>query len=48
VPGTVAYAGYGSLIEQRGWDGSGWRPGEGNYLATQRGLFFKASYAKRF
>jgi hypothetical protein len=48
VPGTVAYAGYGSLIEQRGWDGAGWRPGEGDYLTTRRGLFFKASYAKRF
>jgi hypothetical protein len=48
VPGTVAYAGYGSLIEQRAWDGSGWQPGEGGYLTTRRGLFFKASYAKRF
>jgi hypothetical protein len=48
VPGTVAYAGYGSLLEQRGWDGSGWLPGQGDYLTTRRGLFFKASYAKRF
>ena len=48
VPGTVAYAGYGSLVEQRGWDGAGWLPGQGDYLTTRRGLFFKASYAKRF
>jgi hypothetical protein len=48
VPGTVAYAGYGSLIEQRAWDGSAWLPGQGEYLTTRRGLFFKLSYAKRF
>ncbi len=48
VPGTVAYAGYGSLIERRGWDGTGWRPGEGDYLTTRRGLFLKASYVHRF
>jgi hypothetical protein len=48
VPGTVAYAGYGSLFERRGWDGSDWRPNEGDYLMTRRGLFLKASYAKRF
>ena len=24
LPGTVAYAGYGSLIEERGWNGSEW------------------------
>jgi hypothetical protein len=48
VPGTVAYAGYGSLLEQRGWDGSAWLPGQGDYLTMRRGLFFKASYAKRF
>jgi Domain of unknown function (DUF5916)/Carbohydrate family 9 binding domain-like len=48
VPGTVAYVGYGSLLERRGWDGAGWLPGQGEYLTTQRGLFLKASYAKRF
>ncbi len=48
MPGTVAYVGYGSLYERRGWDGTSWLPGEGDYLATRRGLFFKASYAKRF
>ncbi len=48
VPGTVAYVGYGSLLERRGWDGAGWLPGQGDYLTTRRGLFVKASYAKRF
>jgi hypothetical protein len=48
VPGTVAYVGYGSLLERRGWDGTGWLPGEGDYLTTRRGLFVKVSYAKRF
>ena len=48
VPGTVAYAGYGSLFEQRSWDGEQWHPGSGNYLNTQRGLFFKVSYLYRF
>jgi hypothetical protein len=48
VPGTVAYVGYGSLLERRGWDGTGWLPGEGDYLTTRRGLFVKLSYAKRF
>jgi len=48
VPGTVAYAGYGSLLEQRAWDGTAWQPGGRDYLTMRRGLFFKASYAKRF
>lgn len=48
VPGTVAYVGYGSLLEKRAWDGAGWLPGEGDYLTTRRGLFVKLSYAKRF
>jgi hypothetical protein len=48
VPGTVAYAGYGSLFEQRSWDGEQWHSGSGNYLNTQRGLFFKVSYLYRF
>jgi len=47
-PGTVVYAGYGSLIERREWDGQNWRPGSGAYRTSQRGLFFKASYAHRF
>ena len=47
VPGTVAYAGYGSVLEQRAWDGSAWQRG-GEYQTMRRGLFLKASYAKRF
>jgi hypothetical protein len=48
VPGTVAYAGYGSLIERQDWDGANWIPGEGRYRTSQRSLFFKASYVHRF
>ena len=40
VPGTVFHAGYGSLIEKR--------EGSEEYLTTNRGLFFKASYLHRF
>ena len=47
VPGTVAYAGYGSVLEQRAWDGGAWQRG-GEYHTMRRGLFLKASYAKRF
>jgi hypothetical protein len=47
-PGTVAYAGYGSLIERRGFEDDEWIPGRGDYAATQRGFFFKASYLYRF
>ena len=48
-PGTVVYAGYGSLIEQRDFD----RTASGcsaaaTYQTSQRGLFFKASYLHRF
>ena len=48
VPGTVAYVGYGSLLEQREWDGAGYVSGRGDYSTSQRGLFFKASYSHRF
>jgi hypothetical protein len=48
LPGTVAYAGYGSLIEKREWDGQQWTPGAGEYRTSQRGLFFKAAYVHRF
>jgi hypothetical protein len=48
LPGTVAYAGYGSLIERREWDGSGWTRGAGSYRTSERGFFFKASYIHRF
>ena len=47
-PGTVAYGGYGSLIEKREWDGQEWMPGPGVYRTSQRGLFFKAAYVHRF
>ena len=49
LPGTVAYAGYGSLVERRGWDGSAFtdEPG-GVYRTSERGFFFKASYIHRF
>jgi hypothetical protein len=47
-PGTVVYAGYGSLLEQRGVLDGEWALGTGRYQTTQRGLFFKASYLHRF
>jgi hypothetical protein len=50
VPGTVVHLGYGSLSERR-VDGNGMlvpvEDGE-RYLTVNRGLFFKASYLKRF
>ena len=49
LPGTVAYAGYGSLVEKRGWDGAQWTDEPPlSYRTTQRGFFFKASYIHRF
>jgi hypothetical protein len=49
LPGTVAYAGYGSLIEKHGWNGSEWTSDEPlSYRTSQRGFFFKASYIHRF
>ena len=48
IPGTVAYLGYGSSIEQREWDGHAWQPGHGDYATSRRGFFFKASYIHRF
>jgi hypothetical protein len=47
-PGTVVYAGYGSLYEKRSYEGAGWVDGRGTYLTTRRGLFLKASYLYRF
>ena len=47
-PGTVLFAGYGSLVEQRAFRDGTWVPLEGDYLTSQRGLFFKASYLYRF
>jgi hypothetical protein len=48
LPGTVAYAGYGSLIERADWDGTQFVPGSGVFRTRERGLFFKASYVHRF
>ena len=50
VPGTVFHAGYGSLYEKRVGPGGAFVPvdqGE-RYLSVNRGLFFKASYLRRF
>jgi hypothetical protein len=47
-PGTVAYAGYGSLYERRAFVDNAWVEQAGDYLTTQRGFFFKASYLYRF
>jgi hypothetical protein len=47
-PGTVAYLGYGSLIERRDFRDNQWVAGQGEYLATQRGLLLKVSYLLRF
>jgi hypothetical protein len=47
-PGTVVYAGYGSLIEQREFVDEQWTSGAGVYAASRRGLFFKTSYLHRF
>jgi hypothetical protein len=46
-PGVVS-AGYGSLIERRALVEGDWIPGGGDYLTSQPGLFFKASYMHRF
>jgi uncharacterized protein DUF5916/cellulose/xylan binding protein with CBM9 domain len=48
LPGTVAYAGYGSLIERQEWDGLDVQRQTGAYQTSQRGFFFKASYVHRF
>jgi hypothetical protein len=48
VPGTVAYAGYGTLLDRDEWNGTEFVPGQGNYRTMQRGLFFKLSYLFRF
>jgi hypothetical protein len=48
LPGTVAYAGYGSLIERQEWDGPQVTRGVGPYRTSARGFFFKASYIHRF
>ena len=47
-PGTVFFAGYGSLIEQRAFRDNQWTMGAGQYQTVRRGLFLKASYLYRF
>ena len=47
-PGTVVYAGYGSLFEKKAFDDGRGTERDGDYLTTERGLFFKASYLHRF
>ena len=47
-PGTVIYGGYGTLYEQRDYQNGEWISGAGPYAASNRGLFFKASYLYRF
>jgi hypothetical protein len=47
-PGTVFYAGWGSLIEQRDYRNEAWESGAGRYQTIRRGLFLKASYLYRF
>jgi hypothetical protein len=47
-PGTVFYAGYGSLVEQREFLNDRWLTGSGRYRTTTRGVFLKASYLRRF
>ena len=49
VPGTVAFLGYGSLLERREWETEpGGPPTSPQYLTARRGVFFKLSYAHRF
>jgi hypothetical protein len=48
VPGTVAYAGYGSMFERQDWDGTQFVLGTEDYVNTQRSFFFKLSYLYRF
>ena len=47
-PGTVVYAGYGAMFEQRELRDGQWIERQGPYVGTGRGLFFKASYLYRF
>jgi hypothetical protein len=47
IPGTVIHLGYGSLYEKIRWEEDRYEPSD-DFLVTQRGLFFKASYLWRF
>ena len=48
VPGTVLHAGYGSLYERGTLQTLAPTNDKAKYLAVNRGLFFKASYLRRF
>jgi hypothetical protein len=48
VPGTVFHAGYGSLYEKRPQGVDPFMAAPTKYQAVNRGLFFKASYLRRF
>ncbi len=47
-PGTVAFVGWGAIVEQRVFVDDAWVAGSGEYRAMRRGLFLKASYLHRF
>lgn len=47
IPGTVIHFGYGSFYEKIQWIEGEYRPAD-NFLETERGFFFKASYLWRF
>ena len=47
-PGSVAYLGWGGLVEQRQFDGEDWTLGQGPYRLSQRGFFAKVSYRWQF
>lgn len=47
-PGSVAYLGWGGLIEQREFDDGEWTLGLGAYRLSQRGFFGKVSYRWQF
>ena len=48
IPGTVAFAGYGSLYERIQWDGlNNQYVNNDQFLESQRGFFFKMSYLWR-
>jgi hypothetical protein len=46
IPGTVIYAGYGSISEKVRWQDDGYVPAD-DYLQTRKSFFFKASYLWR-
>jgi hypothetical protein len=48
VPGTVFYAGYGSLFEKPSVQAGMPNLFGHGYLTTTQGVFFKASYLRRF